>query len=340
MQALVRCATLSGYIDLARVLGLETDRLLHDVGLNAADLAVPEKWIPAGAVARLLAASAVESGHDDFALKLAERRRLSTLGPLSVVLREEPDLREALALLIRYEHSYNESLRMTLTETDSLATVWLWFEFGEPAPTEQALALGLAALHGIIRACVDPDWRPLSVCLTQHPPVHRETYRQLFGPGLRFDHEFTGLVMYAADLDRPNRLADPLMRPYAQQFLDSVVAPRAATWTDRTRDLIELLLPLGKCSLDQAAKALGVDPRTLQRMLAGEGGSFSTLLHSVRAGLAERHLAGRRYSLTEVSEVLGFAAPSAFSRWFSQQFGVSPSAWRANTSAPQREASA
>src|SRR5438132_347878 len=81
-------ATLNGYVDLARSLGLEPGRMLQVVGLDVADLAVPEKWISAAAVARLLAASATESGHDDFALRLAERRRLSTLGPLSVVLRE------------------------------------------------------------------------------------------------------------------------------------------------------------------------------------------------------------------------------------------------------------
>ena len=89
-----------------------------------------------------------------------------------------------------------------------------------------------------------------------------------------------------------------------------------------------MLLPLGHCPVDQVAKALGVDRRTLQRQLASEGESFSGLLHSVRAGLAERYLQNRRYSLTEIADVLGFTAPSAFSRWFSQQFGMSPTQWK------------
>ena len=93
------------------------------------------------------------SGRADFAVRLAERRRLSTLGPLSVVLREEPDLRSVLRLLMRYEHSYNEALRMRLDESEEIATLRLWFEFGEPAPAGQALALGAAAVYGIIREC-------------------------------------------------------------------------------------------------------------------------------------------------------------------------------------------
>lgn len=328
MQTLVRSATLNGYVDVARSVGLDPEEMLRSAGLGVPDLAVPEKWISAAAVARLLAASAGRSGHDDFALRLAERRRLSALGPLSVVLREEPDLREVLALLIRYERSYNESLRMSLAEEDGLATIRVGFEFGEPAPAGQALALGLAALHAIIGACLGPDWRPLSVCFTSGPPADIGAYQRVFGAGLRFGGDFTGIVFYSADLDRENSLSDPLMRPYAQRFLDSVVGPRAATWTARTRELIEFLLPLGRCSIGQAARALGVDQRTLQRHLAREDASFGALLHAVRAESAERHLASGRQSMTQVSAALGFAAPSAFSRWFAQRFGMSPSAWQ------------
>jgi AraC-like DNA-binding protein len=49
---------------------------------------------------------------------------------------------------------------------------------------------------------------------------------------------------------------------------------------------------------------------------------------STRAAWAERYLANDRYTLTEVSELLGFTAPSAFSRWFRQRFGMSPTQWR------------
>jgi AraC-like DNA-binding protein len=311
-------------------------RLMAGVGLDPADLAMPEKWISAPMVARLLDASAAASGHPDFALRLAEQRRLSALGPISVVLREEPDLRRAIALLIRYAHSYNEALRMRLTEENGLATVRVWFEFGEPAPYDQALALGLAALHGTLRTCVGKDWQPLAVCFTQQAPDDLETCHRLFGPGVRFGHEFTGLVLYRSDLERKNTLSDPLMRPYAQHFLDTLVSRRVATWSDRVGDLVEFLLPVGGCSLDQAARTMGVDGRTLQRHLAREGTSFSAILNAKRASAAERHLSNDRYTMSEVSEVLGFAAPSAFTRWFSQQFGVNPSEWRRASRASER----
>jgi AraC-like DNA-binding protein len=125
MPPSVRCATLDGYVGLARSCGLDPTRLLREAGLDVADLAVPDTWIPAAAVARLLERSARRSGREDFGLRLAGLRRLATLGPLSVVLRQEPRLRDALALLIRYEHSYNEALRLRLDEGGDLATMRL-----------------------------------------------------------------------------------------------------------------------------------------------------------------------------------------------------------------------
>lgn len=327
-RTLVRSATLNGYLALAKSLGLDAPRLVREVGLNPADLTVPDKWVSAAAVARLLDSSARVSGQQDFAVRLAESRRLSTLGPLSVVLREEPDLRSVLTLLLRYEHSYNEAIRMRLEESEEVATLRVWFEFGEPAPTSQALALGAAAMYAIMRESVGRSWRPLAVCFAQRAPADLSTYHRIFGPGLQFEHDFSGVVFYSSYLKSPNTLSDPLMRPYAQKFLETVVSPRATTTKNRVEELVEFLLPAGKCSMDQVAKALDMDRRTLHRHLADEGESFSSILHSTRSGLAERYLGNDRYSMTEVSQLLGFAAPSAFSRWFDQQFGVSPSQWR------------
>ena len=112
---------------------------------------------------------------------------MSTLGPLSVVLREEPDLRSVLSLLSRYEHSYNEAMRMRLEETDDIATVRLWFEFGEPAPADQALALGAAALHGIVREYIGPRWRALATTSSSEAAMAsgRSTGTMCPQPGIR-----------------------------------------------------------------------------------------------------------------------------------------------------------
>src|SRR3954469_19401897 len=329
MRPGVRTATLDGYLGLARSAGLDPARILARAGIAVADLAVPDKWVPAAAVSRVLERSATESGLEDFGLRLAGLRRLATLGPLSVVLRQEPDLRSAMQLLTRYEHSYNEALRLRLDEPGDLATVRLWLEFAEPTPTRQSLELAAAALLGIVRELFGRQWEPLAVCFGHRAPASLATHHAVFGPRLQFGREFTGLVLYTSELDAPNTTLDPLLQPYAQQFLRTLGDPKAPTVTGQVRELVEMLLPLGRCSTVHVARSLGVTERTLHRSLAAEGESFSSIVHHTREALAERCLANDRYSLTDVSQLLGFAAPSAFSRWFRSRFGVSPTRWRA-----------
>jgi AraC-like DNA-binding protein len=331
MRPRVRTNTLTGYAGLARSTGLDPAVLMAGVGLDVADLDVADRWIPAAPVARLLELSAQRADCPDFALRLAELRRLGTLGPISVVLREEPDLRSALDLLIRYENVYTEPLRLRLRERDGLATLEMWLEFGEPTPHGQALDLVMGALMGIIRALVRSDWEPLSASFSRPAPPDARPWLRLFGPGVVFDRDFTGVVFRAQDLDAAIVTSDSSVRPYTQEFLHTVVAPEAPAADKGVADVVdavEFLLPLGRHSMLQVSRHLGRSPRALQRYLADQGETFSSVVHTTRARLAERYLPNERYSLTEVSLMLGFGAPSAFSRWFRQRFGTSATEWR------------
>jgi hypothetical protein len=62
MKPSVRYASLSGYLELALSLGLDPDALMASVGLAPPDLAIPDKWVLAANVARLLELSARTSG--------------------------------------------------------------------------------------------------------------------------------------------------------------------------------------------------------------------------------------------------------------------------------------
>jgi AraC-like DNA-binding protein len=324
---MLRYATLSGYLEVTHALGLDPDALMRSAELDLAGLATPDVWVPAARVARLLELCARASACDDFGLRLAEHRRLSTLGPLSLVLRDEPTLRSALELLIRHEHSYNEALRIRVSEVNGLASLRLWFEMGEPVPSRQGEELAVAALYGIIRELLGPAWQPLSVCFSHAAPRELDTHTRLLGTRLQFGHTFTGLILYGRDLDAPNVIGDPEARTRTEEMLHSLGAPKAPM-SDRVRDLVEVLLPTGRCSADEVARTIGVDRRTLHRHLAAADDTFSSIVDKTRAGLAERYLSSERYRLTEISELLGFAAPSAFSRWFRQACGDSPRQWR------------
>ncbi|MFJ2582251.1 AraC family transcriptional regulator [Kitasatospora aureofaciens] len=328
MRPLVRTAALNGYVELSRSLGIDPQALLQRVGLDAGALAVQDRWIPAAAVVQLLELSAAAARCDDFGLRMSELRRFSNLGPISLVVREEPTVRSALGLLLRHEHMYNEAMHARLAERNGLATLEVELDPGEAMEQRQALELAVGAFHRVLLGFLGSRWQPLTVCFTHAALASAGAHRRVFGSAVEFGREFNGIVFYAGDLESPNAMSDPLLRTYAQQYFKAIAVPRDSEVLDRVRELIEALLPTGRCSVEQIARSLGVDRRTVHRHLAQSGETFSSLLNQIRVQLAEQLVANPRRSLTEISELLGFSAPSAFSRWFRGQFGFSAKDWR------------
>ncbi|MCP2296713.1 AraC-type DNA-binding protein [Nocardia amikacinitolerans] len=329
MKPLARYAALHGYVELGRSLGLDPITLLRTAGLDPAGLSLQDRWVPAAAIADLLERTAAAAGCEDLGLRLAERRRFANLGPLSVVIREEPDVRSALRVLSRHEHMYNESLRTRLTEHNGIAAIRLSLDLGSPGETRQAIELAVGVLHGLLRGFLGTTWQPAEVRFTHPAPRDRRTHHRVLGPQVAFEQDFNGILTYTTDLDAPNAMSDPQLRAYAQQLFDSPRDTRAATTLERVRELIELLLPTGRCSVDQIARSLGVDRRTVHRHLAAEGETFTTLLDATRAELARHMVTNGRHTLTEIAELLAFSSPGNFSRWFRRRHGRSPSQWRA-----------
>jgi len=326
-KPLARYASLANYTELTRSLGADPSLLLRAAGLDPRSIAMQDRWVPAASVNDLLERTATLTGRDDLGLRLAELRRLSHLGPLSLVLREEPDIRSALQVLIRHERMYNEALHTRLSIVDGAATVRVELDLDRPAPDRQAVDLAVGVVHGLLRELLGRDWTPLSVSFGHPAPRHIETARRTFGGALHFDADHNGIRFHEHDLDLPTATADPQLRMYTRRLLDGDTGSGLEA-TGRIRELIDLLLPTGRCSADQVARSLGVDRRTVHRRLAAEGTTFSEVVDDVRESLARHLVAGGRYSFTEISEILAFSSPSNFSRWFRGRFDTTPRAWR------------
>src|SRR5512134_932286 len=99
MSGLIRSASLTRYAEVAHGAGLDPYRMLGEFGLPVGCLREPELLVPITAVRQLLEASAERSGVEGFGLLMAEARRLSNLGPLGLLVREQPTLRLAVETL-------------------------------------------------------------------------------------------------------------------------------------------------------------------------------------------------------------------------------------------------
>ncbi len=328
MGPMVRSAVLGGYVDLTLSLGVDPMLLLRSVGIGAAALTASDTWLPATDVDQLLERTAHETNCEEFGLLLAARRGLTNLGPVALVAREEPDIRSALHIVLRHIALHNEALRTRLTQTDSLTTIHV-----QAAPDaslgRQSTELAIGATCRILREFLGQDWHPLTVCFTHDGPAQRGRAYQILGPSIEFEQSFDGIVCFTHDLDTANPLSDPLLRPYAREYLRSL-APAGESTTEQVRAIIETLLPTQQCTATTVADRLGMDRRTLHRHLARNGETFTTVLNAARLDLAHRYLPHRDRSLSDIAAELGFSELSAFSRWFRQQTGHSPGSTRAN----------
>jgi AraC-like DNA-binding protein len=324
---LARYASLNNFVELARSLGLDPAAMVRDAGLDPAGLDTQDRWAPLAAIAELLERAAASSGREDFGIRLAELRRFSNLGPLSLVVREEPDVRSVLQILTRYEHLYNEALHINLTEADTTATIHIRLDLPENR-RRQSTELAVGVLYRLMCVFLGATWQPLAVGFTHRPPRHDTIHHRALGPVVRFGEDYDGLRVRVRDLDAPNTMSDPILRGYAHHFLESIETAQRPTTLDRVRELVELLLPTGRCSIEHVARSLGVDRRTMHRRLASEGQTFTSVVDATRRDLAARLVRGHNRPLTEVAEMLGFSSHSNFTRWFRSRFGCSPSQWR------------
>lgn len=325
---LIRSASLNGYVELLESLGRDPYVLLRDVGLSARLLENPETLIPSHLVREVLEVSARATGVEDFALRLAARRTFSNLGPISLVLKEEPTPRKALDTLSRYLKLLSATL---ITRIEDAGQAVIIREELLPSPglaTRQAMELAVAVKFRILRELIGPQWRPQQVCFTHRHPVDIAPYRAFFGIAPMFNQSFNGLVCTAADLQMPRTPDNPGAARFARDYLEAALRYREEGVRESCRDLILALLPGGRCTAEQVARHLRVDRRTLHRYLSAEGVTFSAVLNQVRCELAVRHLQESDLPVGEVAGLLGFSAHSSFSHWFRAAFGCSVSHWR------------
>lgn len=323
-----RAATLSNYIEVARQVGLDPYQMLRRVGIDAQVLSHPNLLLSPMRVARLFEASAEASDCPDFGLRMAEARRISDLGVVSLLILHLATLRDVLDTTVRYRSLLSSALALHLEETGDVVEVKeeLVIEFDEPAIQCYELAIGI--LLRVFRTILGVKWQPISVHFSHPRPERAQLHRKLLGERVEFGSEFNGLICLKTDLDQPNASADPNLARYAAQFIDSLHDVGDTSLSYEVRKSIYLLMPMGGATVPRISRSLGLSERTMQRRLANEGAEFSELVNGVRRELTERYLANASYSLTRIAEMLGYGQLSSFTRWFVSEFGVSPSLWR------------
>ncbi|CAN7722324.1 AraC family transcriptional regulator ligand-binding domain-containing protein [Variovorax sp. LjRoot290] len=328
MTILVRAATMTNFEQVASACGLDARGLLGEAGLPVQSLADPDLMVPAAAVGALLELAAERAGEPAFGLRMAASRRLSNLGPLGLLLRDQPTLRQALEALIARIHLHNEAMSVSVVPEGPIVAIREEMVYEGGQSVRQPIELAMGTTFRLLGIFLGEGWRPRLVTFRHPAPSSRAWHRHVFGDSVAFGEEFNEIVCNAADLEAPNPGADPVMARYSKRLLERDPG-KIASMSDRVRRLIVLLMPRGHCRVESVAQHLGVDRRTVANHLAAEKTTFSILVDTMRRELLAHYLRDASRPLSDVATLLGFSELSAFSRWHRRQFGVAPRTRRA-----------
>lgn len=336
IKEIIRADAWRGIRELITDFGGDPAEILTAAHVDVADLEHPDRYLPLRSFMATLEIAAERLGRPDFGLATGSIANKSVLGALSIAALHSPTAREGLQIAGRYIHIHNPTLTasiLTIRRT-TRDFVTLGFQMAAPpAKHTQFLERQIGSLNKGLRQLCGPDYQPLEVRFVNQPLPSPQVYRKLFGITPMFGREQMGIVVERAILDavQPGRSAR--LRELAEGYLKSLGPLSDDSFTIRVTSKTRGLLSSGDCSPEQAARALGVHARTLQRRLKEEGTSFEAIKDDLRRELAETLLGQPNVPFSHIAYMLNYADPSALTRSSRRWFAETPRAHRARLGA-------
>jgi AraC-like DNA-binding protein len=235
--------------------------------------------------------------------------------------------------------AHNPSTTVELVDDGSFAALsYIILQPGLDNP-DQLLDMAVAIEFNVMRALCGHHWQPSEVRFAHVRPRNVAPFRQFFQAPLLFDASETAVVFAGEWLDRPLPGADPLLHSMMQHHVSELQLHSGENLTSQLRRMLPSLVTARSASVAVAARRVGLTVRTLNRHLAAEGTSFMQLLDEARYSIARQLLQGTSMRANQITDRLGYANPSAFTRAFHRWSGVAPAEWRASKGRRSRKRS-
>lgn len=307
-------------------LGLNPVEFLNKFGLFADDIS-PGRFLPFQTVLRILEEAADLSGREDFGLLIGLRHSLDVLGPIAPVMRSAATLGEALIdlTILQVRNTSGASIYLH-RQKDQFFLGYGVYTPGLPASPilhDLVLAVGCRMISELTRGAVHPR-EYLSMRRTPDEPGKWG----MLGATIRFEAVETGFYLSPADLAFPLATANLTTHDQTFHLLLSQPSLVPDDWTQRARKVLRGLLLEGRSRMEDTARVLGVEVRTLRRALDREGTTFEQVRDDVRLAIAHDLLSMSSLSIGDLALTLDFSTPSAFIRAFRRLTGKTPAAWR------------
>ncbi|MDB2316279.1 AraC family transcriptional regulator ligand-binding domain-containing protein [Luminiphilus sp.] len=316
-QCFSRAAVLEGYSKATLAVGLDPIALLKQSDIDPYCLRYPDFKIPTASIIQLLELTASQANVADFGLRMAECRSGSALGLAELVLAQQPTLGAVIHKLLDIAWVQVDGLLLAVENVAGFVVFTADLEASLPGPAHQTIQLAMASMIKILERVAHTKIQCAAISFQCCEPGPSLRYVKIFGKNPAYGAEQNALTIRETDLALTLRPSDPVLEARLLNLLLDTTGVREPTIVDRTRHIIQILLPTGQCRITRVAAMLSVDRRTLNRWLSNHGVSFSELVQEVRMEVIRSSLRREIKIRGSMSDMLGFAHRSSFSRWWS-----------------------
>ncbi len=255
--------------------------------------------------------------------------RPRALQHLVTVLQEAGSLTSALYRFSTFWNLLLDDFRLELRDTSVGVELTLvpYSNFNHPQRFGHMLILKLA--HGLLSWLSGSETPVMAVHFAFPRPDFAADYAVVFPCMVKFDAQHTSILFDPKLFPRPIRRSAAEASAFLERApIDWIfTGSRAHTNSLQVRAfLYGATWQIGK--LSDAAHALGMTPRTLNRRLKEEGTSFQNIKDALRRDIAIRALQQGMDSIEQIAFDTGFSAPANFHRAFRKWTNRTPRSYR------------
>jgi AraC-like DNA-binding protein len=254
------------------------------------------------------------------------------LGPMVMIANLVDDLHETLDFGLRYWALQTNGHTMQLLKNDKPGLITLR-HICDPfvLPARQVHELSISILVAVARIMVGGNRCPHLVRFQHRKPDVEGPYEEIFGCPIEFGAEHSEVIFDETYLKLKTSGRLKIIRPLAH-YLINLRMERMQISDRSLSTAVTLLIPTlfgsGKSNATFIAEALNMSAKTLQRQLADEGTSFSTILDDVRHKLAVQMLSQSDVPVGRIALLLDYSSSVPFTTAFRRWEGVAPLAYR------------
>ena len=309
--------------------GVDPGEVLASVGLDAGIFSDPENPVPCTSLGRLISACVARTRCRHFGLLIGELGGPASLGLVGLLIRQAPDVGTALRQAALYLHLHDRAAVVILSAQDGVARIAYAIYAPGVDSSEQIGEGAIAITCNVVRSLCGADWAPTEVLLAGRRPADVRPYRRFFRAPVRFDAEQNALVFPAAVLDQRLPHAKPELQRLLLDEVQRMDRALALDFSTKVRRVLRAGLVVGQCSADRTAALFAMQRRTLSRRLRSEGTTFEALLAEIRYETARQLLTDTAMPMRQITDAVGYADVSVFTRAFRRWSGTTPTEWRA-----------